>query len=196
MNIVLTFLGQRPDLSIWEKRDFSPGVQAGAQVSDNRDHHSLLAGIESPGSPDANGPFRRVATSISKYQIFPPRLVEPVLRKTPISLGDTVGLSYRWFPGVQLFMACRVIDVFDGPNNDTWRAGFTYRTLEGHVALGEETFLVEKELTSGKVRVSLKSWSRPSHWLMRIGYPYGRWCQLQAGRAAVAHLQKIAIENV
>ena len=51
-------------------------------------------------------------------------------------------------------MACRVIDVFDSPVGNVWRGGFTYRTLQGHAALGEETSAVEKDLTTGEVTAS------------------------------------------
>jgi uncharacterized protein (UPF0548 family) len=87
-------------------------------------------------------------------------------------------------------MACRVIDKFEGSQGNVWRSGFTYRTLQGHVALGEETFAVEKDMVTGRVTASLTSWSRPGHWLMRIGYFYARWCQLHAGREAVRELKE------
>jgi len=73
----------------------------------------------------------------------------------------------------------------------TWRAGFTYQTLEGHPELGEETFSVEKDEASGRVSVALRSWSRPGAWLISLVYPYARRCQLRAGRAALDHLEQM-----
>ena len=192
MNILLSFLKQRPDLTAWESRPFSRGVELGPRASDNRDRHALVVGTEPPGPPLPDGPFRRVADAIAEYRIFPPSLVDRVLERSPLQTGDTVGLSYHACPGIKLFMACRVLDVFDGPKENSWRSGFDYRTLEGHAALGEETFAVEKEMTTGEVTASLTSWSRPSDWLMRLGYPYARWCQRHAGRSAVRYLGEVA----
>jgi hypothetical protein len=188
----ILFLHRGADLSAWERRGFAPAVLAGPRPSDKHDRHAAEVGVEPPGEPLAEGPFRRVATAISEYRIFPPRLAERVLRRTPVQVGDTLGLRFRLLPGVGLFIASRVVDVFDGRIDGVWRSGFTYRTLEGHVMIGEETFAVEKDLATGKVTVSLEAWSRPGHWLTRLGYWYARWCQLHAGKSAVGHLQEIA----
>jgi hypothetical protein len=188
----ILFLGQGADLSAWERRGFAPTVLAGPRPGDKHDRHTAEVGVEPPGEPLPDGPFRRVAEAIAEYCIFPPRLAEHVLRRTPVQIGDTLGLRYRLLPGVGLFIASRVVDVFDGRTDRIWRSGFTYRTLEGHVMIGEETFAVEKDLATGKVTASLESWSRPSHWLTRVGYWYARWCQLHAGKSAVRHLQEIA----
>lgn len=188
MNILLP--NQRPDPAAWENRPFSPGVLDGPRASDNFDRHALQVAVETPGPPLEDGPFRRVGRAISEYRIFPPRLVQRVVKRTPLQVGDIVGLCYPLFLGIRMFIASRVIDVFDGPNERGWRSGFTYRTLEGHVELGEETFCVEKQARTGAVIVSLTAWSRPGHWLVRLGYPYARWCQLQAGKAAVRYLKR------
>jgi uncharacterized protein (UPF0548 family) len=192
--VIFLLPGQKADLSCWARRDFPPAVVAGPRPADDRDLHVRGVARELPGDPLPEGPFRRVAATIGEYRIFSPRLITPVLAKTPVEVGDTVGLTYRLLPGLRLFVACRVIDVFDGPSATGWRAGFTYRTLAGHVELGEETFAVEKDWTTGEVTASLTSWSRPGHWLTRIGYWYARWCQTDAGRGALDRLEVIARE--
>jgi len=90
-----------------------------------------------------------------------------------------------------MFVASRVIDVFDKPTLTGWKTGFTYRTLKGHAELGEEIFAVEKDRATGEVIASLTSWSRPGHWLTRIGYFYARRCQIHASHAALDHLEAI-----
>jgi len=184
--------GQKPDLSVWAARDFPPAVLAGPKPTDNLDRHARVVAREPPGDPLADGPFRRAATAISEYRVFSPTQITPVLAKTPVAIGDTVGLTYRLVPGLRMFVACRVIDVFDGPTASGWRAGFTYRTLAGHAELGEEIFAVEKDRTTGDVTASLTAWSRPGHWLTRIGYLYSRWCQTHAGRGALNQLEAAA----
>jgi uncharacterized protein (UPF0548 family) len=91
-----------------------------------------------------------------------------------------------------LFFAARVVDRFDGPDGGLWRTGFTYRTLAGHPELGEETFSVEKDLATGRVRVALRSWSRPGTWFTRLGRPAMRRLQRFANAAALDHLEAAA----
>jgi uncharacterized protein (UPF0548 family) len=189
--ILLPFC-RRADLNRWVVRDFSAAVLAGPKPNDDRDRHAQVVATEPPGDPLPDGPFRRVAAAIMDYRVFPLSLLTPVLARTPVALGDTVGLTYRLLPGLRMFVASRVIDVFDEATVSGWRAGFTYRTLKGHAELGEEIFAVEKDRETGKVTASLNAWSRPGHWLTRIGYPYARWCQKHAGRAALANLQAVA----
>ena len=87
----------------------------------------------------------------------------------PLRTGDVVGLRYHLAPGLDLFFASRVVDVFDAPDGGVHRTGFRYRTLVGHPEIGEETFSVETHLTSGVVQVALRSWSRPRSVLARLG---------------------------
>jgi uncharacterized protein (UPF0548 family) len=184
--------GQKPRLEVWIARDFPTTALAGPGPSDDRDRHARVVGHEISGEPLPLGPFRRVATAIMDYRIFPSPLITAILARTPVQLGDTVGLTYRLLPGLRMFVASRVIDVFDGPTPTGWRTGFTYRTLAGHAELGEEAFAVEKDRETGEVTASLTAWSRPGHWLTRIGYLYARWCQKHAGRAALDHLEEVA----
>jgi uncharacterized protein (UPF0548 family) len=190
--VIFLLPGRKPDLARWTSREFSRAVLAGPSESDDRDRHARIVAHEPPGDPLPDGPFRRVATAILDYRVFPPWLLTPILERSPLQVGDTVGLTYRLLPGLRMFVASRVIDAFDEASLTGWRAGFTYRTLPGHAELGEEIFAVEKDRTTGDVTASLTAWSRPGHWLTRIGYHYARWCQKHAGRAALDHLEGIA----
>ncbi len=159
---------------------------------DPRDHHDSYQRELAPETAGEPGDrFRRVAAAIRRYSIFPPRLVEGVLRR-PIELDDTVGIHYRGLRLVRLFFAARVIATFDGDDAGWWRAGFTYRTLVGHPELGEETFTVEKELATGRMRVALRSWSRPGTRLARVFSPLVRRLQVHASERALDHLACIA----
>src|SRR5207245_127207 len=115
-------------------------------------------------------------------------LVRGVLARSPVELGDTVGISYQVIAGVRLFFAARVVAREDGASDGLWRTGFTYRTLAGHPELGEESFVVEKDLATGEVRVALRSWSRAGSWWIRVGAPVMRLAQRRASQAALVHL--------
>ena len=189
MDLLIGPRGARRRLARWEARPFWPAAGRGPDDRCRRDRFRREVGREPPGAPVADGPFRRAAEAILRYQVFPPSLIRPVLRRSPVEVGDTVGILYR---PLRLFFAARVVDRFDRADGSVAHAGFTYRTLVGHPELGEETFSVDKDLATGVVSVELASWSRPGTRLARIGEPLIRRLQVGANRAALVHLRSIA----
>lgn len=183
---------KQADLAQWEHKPFSVDVEKGPRDGDKRDNHERVVDHEEPGPPVADGIARRVADAILRFDVFPPSLLTAVTRQLPIERGHTVGLLYPFVPGLRLFFAARVIDRFEETTATLWRCGFTYRTLQGHPACGEETFIVEKELATGKVTAALRSWSRPGILIARLTYPFMRLQQLSAARAALDHLERTA----
>lgn len=188
-------------LDRWERQPFTPGTLAGPGARDRRDSYQREVAQEKPGEPEIGGPHERVAAAIMRYEIFPPWMISGVLRRVPVREGDTVGILFHSPVGAKLFFAARAIEVFDSPGEGPtekgqkgrlWRTGFTYRTLLGHPELGEETFAVEKELDTGIVRASLRSWSRPGTLLARTFAPVVRMLQVRASYAALDHLASIA----
>jgi hypothetical protein len=178
------------DLTPWQQRPFSVNVELGPRPQDNRDNHERVVAVEDPGPPQVVA--RRLADAILRFDIFPPHLATGVLARTPVQLGDTIGLRYHFVPGLDLFFAARVIACFENEANGQWRCGFTYRTIQGHPECGEETFVVEKDLATGKVKAALRSWSRPGMWLATVTYPLVRRWQLRAGQSALDHLEQLA----
>jgi uncharacterized protein (UPF0548 family) len=190
MDLVLP--GQRERLERWTGRGFSPGSERGPGARDLRLSVERHVGDAPPGPPAPGGPHARVAAAIFAYQVFPPSIVRGVLARVPVAPGDTVGISYRVVGGVRLFFAARVVACVDGARAGVWRSGFTYRTLAGHPELGEEDFVVEKELTTGRVSVALRSWSRAGGWLTWVGTPVMRLAQRRASLAALDQLEQVA----
>jgi uncharacterized protein (UPF0548 family) len=183
-------------LADWERRPVWPGVASGPDLRDHRDAFERVVGREPPGPPLADGPLRRAAAAILAYRVFPAWLLTPVLRRAPLEAGDTVGAVYHPL-GPRLggiFFASRVARRFDGVSDDgrAWEVGFTYRTLEGHPELGEETFSVEKDLATGEVQVALRSWSRPGLMLSRALRPIVRLLQVRGTEAALTALARSA----
>jgi hypothetical protein len=191
LQVVVPALGGSLDLAEWEKRPFWRGVEDAPAPGDRQDAYEREAGVELPGPPEAGGVYRRAAEAILRYDIFPPRLVRPVLRRAPLGPGDTVGICYHLAPGIDLFFAARVVASFDEEKDGRWRTGFTYRTLVGHPEVGEETFSVEKDMACGRVTVALRSWSRPGTVLALLGTWWVRRQQVRAGRAAAEHLASL-----
>jgi uncharacterized protein (UPF0548 family) len=180
----LLILGS-PRLADWEARPFNA---TSPRDRDHRDVYERDVATAPPGPPNDGGPHRAAAAAILRYDIFPPSVLRPVIRRAPLQVGDTVGAHYIGFRVVRVFFASRVVDVFDGERDGWWRTGFTYRTLAHHPELGEETFSVETELASGRVRVALRSWSRPGTWLTKALAPLLRRVQVGASRGALDYL--------
>jgi uncharacterized protein (UPF0548 family) len=96
------------------------------------------------------------------------RLVTAAQRAAPgvrLSIGAGVG---RFGVGVP----CEVVWAAD----DEHRAGFGYGTLPGHVASGEEAFVVTRD-ADGRVWFSVTAFSVPARWPMRLGGPVARLAQ-------------------
>ncbi len=195
MRLVCRLLGQRPDPASLAALPLSPGVEAGARPGDRRDHYERLVAHEAPGDPVPDGPFERVAAAIGRYDIFPPWLIRGALARTPVEVGDTLGVCCQLLPGVEVLFGGRVTRCFREVEGDVWRAGFTFQTVSGHPMIGEETFWVEKERATGAVRAGLHSWSRPGTWLTHLGKPALRWIQVRASHAALTRLAKVAARS-
>ena len=189
MDILPWFLPAR--LDPWRQRAIHPRVARGAGPNSHLDLHRRIVAVEPPGPPVVGGPFERVAESIRHYQIFPPHLGTPLLQRA-VQLGDCVGLRYHVFPGVHLVFASRVTALIDLGDDIQCSQGFTYQTLQGHPEVGEETFRVDKDLNSGAVVASLQAWSELNFMWLRPLEPLCRMLQLQAGRSALDHLEKVA----
>ncbi|HEU4419678.1 MAG TPA: YndJ family transporter, partial [Planctomycetota bacterium] len=191
MQIVLPWLGDVPAPQAFADRPFGPEVAPGARGVAT-DRHECELPSEPPGPPLPEGPFRRAADAARAYRSFPAPMITGLRAQGPVVAGETVVARYRMLPGLHLVFAARVVEVFDGATDGTHRTGFAYRTLTGHPECGVETFAVEKDLATGRVRAVVSAHSRCGTWLSRRLRPLARQLQLAAGRAAVANLRAIA----
>lgn len=183
---------QSAKLEVWENRLLARGAAAAPPENAYHDRHERIVAVESPGEPENEGPFMRVARSIMSYEIFPLTLGKPVVKR-PVQLGDTVGLRYHLVPGLDLFFASRVCQVNHRDLADGWwRSSFTYQTLDGHPELGQETFSILKRHATGEVRVLIFAWSRPAWAILGPVLPLARYLQLSAGKQALDFLEGIA----
>ena len=114
--------------------------------------------------------------------------VEAWSPKTPIKTGEVVAVLGRAI-GVWSLNACRVVYVVDeqGPVS---KFGFAYGTLPGHLESGEERFLIEWNHADNSVFYDILAFSRPHHFLTRLGYPAVRRTQKRFGRDSAAAMLK------
>lgn len=128
--------------------------------------------------------FQSAVDALCRWEQFRLGWVEVWPTNTPIQEGKTVAVVGRVF-GTRWINACRIVYRVDttGPIQ---RFGFAYGTLPGHVESGEERFLVEWNQEDDSVWYDILAFSRPNHFLTRLGYPVVRRLQKRFGRDSAA----------
>ncbi|WP_432835150.1 DUF1990 family protein [Dactylosporangium sp. CA-092794] len=73
---------------------------------------------------------------------------------------------------LRLWVPCEIVWVVDEPG----RYGFGFGTLPGHIATGEESFLLSVD-EAGEVWFEVRAFSRLAKWWVRLGGPVTRLMQ-------------------
>lgn len=120
--------------------------------------------------------FARACDAIRGWRMFPVSWTAIGPPLPAIAVGEPVAVSIRILGGWWL-NAARIAYAIDEPR----RFGFAYGTLPGHAECGEERFLVEW-LADDTVWYDLRAFSRPRHWLARLGTPATRALQRRFAR--------------
>jgi uncharacterized protein (UPF0548 family) len=130
--------------------------------------------------------FREATIALRRWEHFRLGWVEAWSPNTPIRPGEAVAVMGRAI-GMWWLNACRIVYVVDeaGPVS---RFGFAYGTLPGHVESGEELFLIEWDHSDDGVWYDILAFSRPNHFLTRLGHPLVRRMQKRFGRDSAAAL--------
>lgn len=102
--------------------------------------------------------------------------------------GQTVATTTRVF-GLWFVNPCRVVYV-EHESDPRREVAFAYGTLEGHVARGEERFVVRLERKSEEVVFEIVAFSQPAIWLTRLGRPWMRRIQRRFALDAAAALAR------
>lgn len=102
-----------------------------------------------------------------------------------IEAGVVVGVLVSHY-GFWSVNPARILETIDEPR----RFGFTYGTLPQHGEEGEERFLVEW-IEDDSVWYDLHAFSRPNHWLARLGYPLTRMLQKRFARESLAAMVQL-----
>ena len=126
--------------------------------------------------------FTRAKGAVRRWEMFNLGWLQLQTPAAPIAVDTTVAvLAHVW--SIWILNACRIVYVIDdsGPM-DVF--GFAYGTLPGHVERGEERFTVQWNHADDSVWYDIIAFSRPNHWLTRLGYPYVRRLQKRFARAS------------
>ncbi len=115
--------------------------------------------------------FEKAKKLIQDWKMFPSAWTKILGDNKSIQEGTSIVMMAR-FLGVWFRNSCKIVYVID----EKKRFGFAYGTLPGHIESGEELFLVEIN-QQNEVFYSIKAFSRPRHFLAKIGYPIIRILQ-------------------
>jgi len=105
-----------------------------------------------------------------------------------IQVGQVVAVLARYL-GLWSLNACRIVYLVD-EQEPLKRYGFAYGTLPDHMESGEERFTVEWHEKEDAVWYDILAFSRPNHFLARLGYPLMRRLQKRFARDSVAAMMR------
>ena len=128
--------------------------------------------------------FTAAKEALERWQQFRLGWLEASPEETPIKEGQVVAILARSI-GLWWLNACRIVIVLD-EDGPVRRFGFAYGTLPDHAGSGEERFLVEWDREDDSVWYDILAFSRPRHFLTRLGYPWLRRTQKRFGRESAA----------
>lgn len=136
--------------------------------------------------------FEAAKEALRRWDQFRLGWLEAGPQETLIETGAVVAIVARAI-GLWWLNACRIISVVD-EIGEISRFGFAYGTLPDHAGTGEERFLVEWDQSDNSVWYDIFAFSRPNHFLTRVGYPRVRHTQKRFGRESAAAMQRAAKE--
>jgi len=162
-------------------------------------HQSLPA--EPPGPPVAGGSWEVARRLAEGYRFADPAIVRAVY-DAERPLHDRTMLLQARFHGLRFRLGVRVGEVHDETRDVDGRKvrvwGWNYRTLTGHLEMGQIDYEVWKWLDRGEVEFRISAFSRPAHIpnpLVRLGFRlFGRREQIRFAHHACERMTRLTAE--
>jgi uncharacterized protein (UPF0548 family) len=153
---------------------------------------------EPPGPPAPGGSFEVAQRLMADYEFADPAIVRAVYATdSPLERRDMLLEGRFW--GLRFHFGVRVgglVDeevAVDGRRLRRW--GWNYRTLQGHLEMGQMDYEVGKWLDSGEVEFRIHAVSRPAHIpnpVIRLGFRlFGRRVQRRFARHACQRMARL-----
>jgi uncharacterized protein (UPF0548 family) len=145
---------------------------------------------EAAGPPLRGGSWEIACRLMRGYEFADPSIVRAYYDPAAPLEGRTMLLKLTAFGLVHVYVGVRVVDVYrqlrtvDDAPVDVW--GWAYRTLQGHVEMGEMSWEAWKWRDSGRVEFRVHAYARRAHItnpLVRLGF------QLTGGHERRAFLE-------
>jgi uncharacterized protein (UPF0548 family) len=150
---------------------------------------------EGPGPPEPGGTWERAKQVMENYEFADPAIVRATYATDSPLEGRDMLLEAR-FLGLRFRFGVRVSRVTDEQREEVGRPvrvwGWSYRTLRGHLEMGQMDYEVRKWLDDGSVEFRIHVVSRPARIpnpLVRLGFRlFGRREQVRFARRALARM--------
>lgn len=153
---------------------------------------------EPPGPPLPDSSWEVATRLIRGYEFADPSIIRAIYHPDqPLARRDM--LLEAHFLGLRFHFGCRVGGVndetrlVDGRQVRVW--GWNYRTLQGHLEMGQMDYEVWKWLDTGKVEFHIHAVSKPAsiaNPLTRLGFTlFGRRMQVTFARHACARMEAL-----
>ncbi len=132
--------------------------------------------------------FAEACEAIRQWRMMPPEIAEVWPAAPKIAVGEIAIVRLCSF-GLKALGPCRIVYCVDEQTADAARFGFAYGTLPGHLASGEERFLVGWDACDDAVWYELTAFSRPANWLTRLSLPLLRAAQREFVRRSFSAMR-------
>ncbi|MGI8685794.1 MAG: DUF1990 family protein [Acidimicrobiales bacterium] len=165
------------------------------------DHYRQPLGTEPPGAPVEGGAWELACSLLRNYEFADPGIVRAVYYPDrPLEDRDMLLEGRFW--GLRFQLGVRVGGVIDTTRSVDGREvrvwGWNYRTLAGHLEMGQMDYEVWKWLDRGDVEFRISAFSRPApiaNPLVRLGFRlFGRREQVTFARRACGRMARLTAE--
>lgn len=157
---------------------------------------------EPPGPPIGGGSWETAVRLMNDYEFADPSIVravycsrDPIEDRTMLLEGRFYGL--RFLLGVRVGGINDVTRCLNGRDVRIW--GWNYRTLEGHLEMGQMDYDVWKWMDTGEVEFRIHAFSKAAmipNPIIRLGFAmFGRRVQKKFARRALERMNRLVREE-
>ncbi len=155
---------------------------------------------EPPGAPIDGGSFAAAKAVLQDYSFVDPDLIRGYYDPEAPLLGRVMLLKVKVFTLFKFEFGVRVNQVIDEVTDNEYTWGYAYQTLQGHFEMGEITFKVSKEKSTGNVVFRINAYSkldRIRNLVYRVGARlFARRLQLRYADYALKRLPQMVEERL
>ena len=162
------------------------------------DAHCQALPPEPPGDPVEGATFDIACGVLARYEFADPKIVRAVHFPDRPEQDRDMLLEARFY-GLTFLLGLRMGGVRDetvqveGRPVRLW--GWNYRTLAGHLEMGQMDYEVRKWLDTGDVDFRITAFSkagRIDNLIIRLGFAvFGRWMQKRFARSALSRMRRL-----
>ena len=140
--------------------------------------------------------FQEASKAVARWQMYPTKMLElfRVSESKTVEVDEVCASLYRYGPW-WFVNPCRVVYV----ENTEHTFAFAYGSVADRVECGEERFEVRFDPNTEKVTYEILVFSRPRHWLTKLGYPLVRQEQkrfrVESAKALVSYLREHSAQD-